>query len=257
MSEKTPLTPAESVEGLMDLARARARAGDAEGAGRTFAAALHLAEHHGLWGPTARAQAWMADADVKRGRLDLARQRLEHAWSLCQEHQLDAATAGTVAGRLGQVLVFSGQPAAGAVWMKQGIRLLNEGEQQREAEELELGLAAICDRVDRAVSEHPTGTLAHVEALILRGHVQAATGRTTGAQADLLAAWESANTTSLPLHRRIAVAIDAARLLATEARHNARAQALLQAARIEAAAETDLLERVDDALASLAHADAS
>lgn len=174
-------SPAESVEGLLQLARARAQGGDAAGAGRTFAAALHLAEAHQLYAPTAKAQAWLAEIDVKRGRLDLARQRLEAAWSLCEAHQLPPEITAPIAAQLGQVWVFAGRLDAGVALMRTAVGWLRGLEQTVAADELELAVVAVDDRSQRLVTEAEVGSVAHFRARARRAQVQVGLGRVPAA----------------------------------------------------------------------------
>jgi len=225
------LSTTASVDGLLDLARSRAKAGDSAGAGRTFAAALHLAEASGLWGPTARAQTWLAGIDVKRGQLDLARQRLDLAWAMVNEHALPAEVRGQVGAQLGQVLVFQGHPGPGAALMHSAIADLRSTGQQQEAGELELALAAICDRVDRAVDQAPPGSTERVHALLRRARTRLAVGQASAARADLAGAWQCADT--MPVALRVQVGLHYGKLLlAAGPHHTDQARAVLQATRL-------------------------
>ena len=249
--QPTVPTTAESVDGLIELAKARAQAGDAAGAGRTFAAALHLAELHGLYGPTARAQTWLAGVDVKNGKLALARQRLDLAWQLCQAHDLSAQVRGEVGAQLGQVLVFQGHAGAGAALMYQAISDLQTAGQSRQAEELELALAAVCSRVDRAVDETPPGSIERVHALLRRARTRLGVGQSVAARADLCTAWDSA--TQLPNRLRAHIGHDYGKLLvAAGPQHAAQARAVLQAARMLSSDDPERCAELDALLADTA-----
>ncbi len=253
MTDPTPpLSPAASVDGLMSLARARAKAGDAEGAGRTFAAALHLAETHGLWGPTARAQTWLAGVDVRRGRLPLARQRLDHAWSLCTEHHLDAELQAEVAAQLGQVLVFQGHAGAGVALMSRAVGLWTELGRATERDELELALAAIHNRVDQAVRDATPGSLDALRAIVRRAEEALGLGRRDRARSDFANAWRGLAGASADPQLVVRVGLDYAQLLLAD--HSATtepAQTVLLAVRQAAVGQPDILTTVDELLAKV------
>lgn len=225
-----PLDAKTSVEGLLELARARAKAGDAEGAGRTFAAALHLAEAHNLWGPTARAQAWLAGIDVRKGRLPLARARLDRARSICMEQAVEAAVQAEVAAQLGQVLLFQGQAGPGVALMAEALGRYRELGQNTECDELELALAAVRTRVEQAVSDAREGTPEQVHARVRRAEVALGLGSRSAAREDLGLAWSAAGL--LTDRARAQVGLQYARLLATdEESHHAAALTVLQTIR--------------------------
>ena len=251
------LSPADSVDGLIQLARTRAKAGDAAGAGRTFAAALHLAETHGLWGPTARAQAWLAGVDVKNGRLPLARERLDRAWALCSTHDVSLDVRAEVAGQLGQVLVFQGHAGAGAALMVEAVRLFGTLDRTAERDELELALAAMHGRVDDAVREAEPDTEAAVRATLRRGEVQLGMGQSAAARADFATAWQTAGRIGLPSTFRGHIGLRyAGLLLAGPAAMAESARTVLQATRVDLADDEDALAEVDRLLTQLqAHAD--
>mgnify|MGYP000064517477 CR=1 FL=1 len=237
MSDAPTMDPATSVEGLLTLARTRAKAGDAEGAGRTFAAALHLAETHNLWGPTARAQAWLADIDVRRGRLPLARQRLDQARALCLAHPVAPDIRAEVAAQLGQVLLFQGHAGAGVALMAEAVGLFRDLNRTAERDELELAIAAVLSRVDQAVRDTPERSTDRVRALVRRAEVRLGVGNSAGARADLSTAWSGA--TSLSSAFRTRVGLDYSRLLiAAGTHHHAAALAVLQAVRPLASPDT-------------------
>ena len=233
MSDSPPsqsLDPAASVQGLLDLARARAKAGDSEGAGRTFAAALHLAETHGLWGPTAQAQSWLAGIDVRRGRLSLARERLDRAHALCVQHAVEPGTTAEVAAQLGQVLVFQGSVGAGVALMSEAVATFRSLGCTTECDELELALAAVQSRVDQAVRDAKTGSEAEAHAWLRRAEVRLGLGSRGPAREDLARAWATA--APLPPETRARVGLDYSRLLVAEGpEHHDAARAVLQAVR--------------------------
>ncbi len=253
MSDSPPsLSPADSVDGLLALARARAKAGDAEGAGRTFAAALHLAETHGLWGPTARAQAWLAGVDVRHGRLSLARERLDQAWTLCGTHDVGLDARAEVAGQLGQVLVFQGHAGAGAALMVEAARLFGTLKRTAERDELELALAAMHGRVDEAVRDAPPDTEVAVRATVRRAEVHLGMGRPNAARSDFATAWHTAARISLPASLRGHIGVRYARLLIAGSEGTTdSARAVLQTARVDLAADVDALTEIDTLLAHL------
>ena len=249
MSDSPPaLSAAESVEGLLALARARAKAGDADGAGRTFAAALHLAETHGLWGPTARAQAWLAGVDVRHGRLTLARERLDRAWTLCTTHEVGADARAEVAGQLGQVLVFQGHAGAGAALMVEAARLFGT----LERDELELAIAAMHGRVEEAVRDAPPDTEAAVRATVRRAEVQLGLGQHGAARSDFAAAWHTASRIGLDPHLRGHIGMRYARLLLAGSEGTTDSvRTVLQTARVDLATDADALAELDTLLAQL------
>ena len=253
MSDSSPsLSPAASVEGLLTLARARAKAGDADGAGRTFAAALHLAEQHGLWGPTARAQAWLAGVDVRKGRLTLARARLDRAWALCTTHNPGPETRAEVASQLGQVLVFQGFAGAGAALMVEAMGLFGTLGRLAERDELELALAAMHGRVDDAVRDAAPGSEQAVRALVRRAELRLGMGQTTAARADFSTAWRDASKVELSAEYRGRIGLHYARLLvAVPSAHSEAARTVLQAVRIDLADDADARAEADTLLAQL------
>lgn len=233
MSDAPPtLDPSTSVEGLLKLARARAQAGDAEGAGRTFAAALHLAETHDLWDPTARAQAWLAGIDVRRGRLPLARHRLDRARAICVEHALGADTQAEVASQLGQVLVFQGQLGAGVAMMAEAVGHYRSMGLTAEENELELALAAIQSRVEQSVQHSTEGSEEWIHATVRRAEVRLGLGSRGPAREDWGRAWAASAT--LSASNRTRIGLEYSRLLVSEGpAHHRSALAVLQTIRAD------------------------
>jgi tetratricopeptide (TPR) repeat protein len=187
-----PLDPTASVQGLMDLARARAQAGDTAGAARTWQAAVHLAETHELHGLLAVIEARIAEVDVRARRLELARERLDAAWDRIRARNVPAATRAEVGGRLGQVLVFQGEVATGVALMQDAAAAWREAGEETTAHELDLAVAAVCERVDRAVDEAGVEPGPRAEALARRARVKSALGMTAEAAEDLGKAWAMA-----------------------------------------------------------------
>lgn len=246
------LDPAQSVEGLLQLAHARAEAGDSEGAGRTFAAALHLAEAHGLWEPTARAQAWLAGVDVRNGRLELARQRLDRAWALCVDHAVSPLLQAEVGSQLGQVLVFQGQPGAGVAHMQRARLAFGELGHPTERDELDLAIAAIHTRAAQAVDDTPDDSEARVRALARLGEVRLGLGEPRSARDAFARAWETASTAELSESTQARLGLDFASLLvAAGPAHHPRAWQVLQALPVVPAPQRD---RYDALVATLAEA---
>lgn len=247
--------PATSVQGLMDLAKARAQAGDSDGAARTWQAAVHLAEAHGLHGVIAVAEARMAEVDVRARRLDLARQRLDIAWARLQGGGTAPAARAEVGGRLGQVLVFQGEVDAGVALMHAAASDWRTAGEETAAHELDLAVAAVCERIDRAVDDAGVEPGPRAEALCRRARVKLAVGLGDDARKDLDAAWAMA--AHLDPGPRGRVGALHGQVLAASGRPDA-ALAVLHAARdaLTEAGDAAWLARVDALLAGLPGASA-
>ena len=101
----------------------------------------------------------------------------------------------------------------------------------REAEELELALAAVCQRVDRAVTQASPGSTAQVHALLRRARTRLGVKQASAARADLASAWQCAD--SMPVSLRVHVGLHYGRLLlAAGPHHTDQARAVLQATRM-------------------------
>lgn len=181
--------PAASIQGLLDLARARAQAGDLAGAARTWEAAIHLADAHGLPGPEVAARLAMAERAVKQGRLDDAHAQLDAAWARIAG--TDGPDAAEVQGRRGQVLVFRGELGAGVAEMRAAAARWEALGVKDRATELDLAAQAVEARVDKAVDQAAAGE-ARGRALRMRARLRRELGDGPAAAADLQRAWELA-----------------------------------------------------------------
>ena len=147
--------------------------------------------------------------------------------------------------------MFQGHAGAGAALMFQAISDLRGTGQEREAEELELALAAVCTRVDRAVSEAEAGSVARIHALLRRARTRLGVGQASDARADLASAWDSG--TDLPDRLRAHIGLDYGKLLvAAGAAHTVQARAVLQATRMLCAGDAERCAEIDALLADTA-----
>ena len=180
---------AASVRALFELARARGAAGDSAGAARTWDAAVHLAEAKGLQGPLAIEITRLAEVDIRGKRFDVALALLEDAWARCEAHPVGHRVRAEVAGRLGQLLVFRGRPDLGVALMTQAIEAWQACGEAAASHELGLALAAICERVDRTVTDAGGDPDGRARALEARARVKLAIGQPHDADTDLAQAW--------------------------------------------------------------------
>lgn len=173
-------------QSLLTQARARLKEGQQEAAQRLWEAAAQLAEREALPGVRLQSLHELAAFDIRSQDFAAARVRLDEALQLARATGEDAPVAA-VAARLGQVLVFQGEPHNGVVVMREAqeawARLGHEAPQQ----ELALAVEAVLARVDEQVAK-ATGR-DRVAAWYDRARVRLAAGDQRGALADLERAW--------------------------------------------------------------------
>jgi tetratricopeptide (TPR) repeat protein len=232
--------PAASIQGLLELARARAQAGDVAGAARTWEAAIHLADEHGLPGPEVGARLAMAERAVKQGQIDEALAQLTAAWERVEG--AGGADAAEVQGRRGQVLVFQGELGAGIVEMRAAAARWESLGIKDRATELDLAAQAVEARVDKAVEEATTDE-GRARSLRMRARLRRALGAAAAAEADLHGAWELSG---VPARLRAGIGSELGALLLEHGQVD-RARAVLAATR--ALADSDQNDVVDALLA--------
>lgn len=216
--------PSASIQGLLELARARAQAGDLAGAARTWEAAIHLADAHGLPGPEVAARLAMAERAVKQGQLDEAHAQLDAAWERISG--TEGPDAAEVQGRRGQVLVFRGELGAGVAEMRAAAQRWERLGVKDRATELDLAAQAVEARVDKAVDEATTDD-ARARSLRMRARLHRSLGDATAAEADLAVAWELQ---ALPQRLRAGIGSELGALLLERGQAD-RARTVLSAAR--------------------------
>ena len=241
---------AESVDGLLKLARARAKAGDLTGAARTWEAAIHLAEQAGIAGPEVAARLAVSEKLVQSGKPAEALDQLLAAWGRVAEGPPSAQRA-EVEGRLGQVMVFVGEVAAGVARMRAASAAWTTLGEPARSTELDLATQAVEARVDRAVSGAKDAE-ARVRALRVRATMLVANGSEALALRDLRDAWATVD--PLPAGLRTVVGLDLAALLVRGSEMDA-ARAVLGQAR-GLTDDPNLNGAVDELLVRVAQADA-
>lgn len=179
---------ADVARSLLEQARQRVTDGHPEAARRLWLAAAELAGRQDLPGVRMQAQHELAAFDLRDRDLDSARARLDEALGLARAAGDDAPLAA-VAGRLGQVLVFQGEPHHGVVVMREAIGAFDRLGQGPPARELELAIQAVCARTDKAVTDAGDAPMPRAHALFQRARVRLASDDSAGARADLEAAW--------------------------------------------------------------------
>ena len=179
--------PLDVARTLLTQARKRVEEGHPAAARRLWEAAAALAGREGLPGVRIQAQHELAAFDIRDQDFAAARARLDEALGLARQSGEDAPLAA-VAGRLGQVLVFQGEPHHGVVVLREAIAAWTRLGQDQPVRELELAVQAVCARVDRAVVE-AQGEAAAATARFHRARVRLACEDAAGARADLEAAW--------------------------------------------------------------------
>jgi tetratricopeptide (TPR) repeat protein len=179
---------ADVARSLLEQARQRVTDGHPEAARRLWQAAADLAEAQALPGVRMQAQHELAAFELRDRDLDAARARLDEALGLARAAAEDAPLAA-IAGRLGQVLVFQGEPHHGVVVMREAVAAWDRLGQVQPVRELELAIQAVCARTDKAVAQTSDGSMARAQALFARARVRLACEDAAGARADLQAAW--------------------------------------------------------------------
>ena len=176
------------VTDLLTQARQRLEEGHADAAQRLWGAVESLATAEAL--PDLRLQALhqLAAFDIRQQQLDAARRRLDEAFGLARALGADAPLAA-VGARLGQVLVFVGEPHNGVVVMREAQAAWRRLDQEAPVRELDLAIQAVCSKVDEAVSA-ATSPAALVHALFGRARVRLAIEDAGGARSDLQQAWD-------------------------------------------------------------------
>lgn len=173
-------------QSLLTQARVRLKEGHPEAALRLWEAAALLAEREALPGVRLQALHELAAFDIRAQDFPAARTRLDEALQLARATGEDAPVAA-VAARLGQVLVFQGEPHHGVVVMREAqaawARLGHEAPQQ----ELALAIEAVLAKLDEQVAKASQG--AKAAAWYDRARVRLAAGDQRGALADLERAW--------------------------------------------------------------------
>lgn len=184
-------SPAHAVaKSLLTQARKHVEDGQLDAARRLWRAAGELAADQHLPGIRIQALHELAAFDIRDRDFVAARARLDEALELARASGEDAPVAA-VAGRLGQVLVFQGEPHHGVVVMREAAAAWQRLGQSQPVRELELAIQAVCSRVDKGVRDAGTDSAARAQALFARARVRLASDDATGAQSDLLACWPS------------------------------------------------------------------
>ena len=179
--------PLDIARSLLTQARKRVEEGHPDAARRLWEAAADLAGREGLPGVRIQAQHELAAFDIRARKFEEARARLDEALGLARQSGEDAPLAA-VAGRLGQVLIFLGEPHHGVVVLREAVAAWTRLGQDQPVRELELAIQAVCARVDRAVTE-ADGEAARATALFQRARVRLACADADGARDDLEAVW--------------------------------------------------------------------
>lgn len=179
---------------LLAQARQTLAAGQVDAARRQWEAALQLGQSHDLADVIVQAQHQLAAFDLRVQDLASARKRLDDALILARGLGEDAPLAA-VAARLGQVLIFLGEPHNGVAVLREARGAWERVGQPQPVRELELAIQATCAKVDAAVDGAGADADARLAALWTRARVQLAVEDGDAALRDLGAA--------LPLARGI------------------------------------------------------